>query len=200
MQSHFLNQSWLIINWTLQHIQWNSNQSTNIIFQENIFENICYPFDVFIFMSIHCFVWVDPIVLSFFSFCALCFPGSSSVHISACTTSHKQSTMSLFSSSAAHAMRFASPQGAWCSLMNSYRACAVPSHVRRNSGSASWMPWPLAIFRWECEGRQCWRACRVVGRSGELMYATAFKDKILEKLHSQGYLSPERAIKKDYCF
>ena len=39
--SHYLNQCWLIVNWTLRHnFQWNVNQNTKLIIHENAFENI----------------------------------------------------------------------------------------------------------------------------------------------------------------
>ena len=38
--SHYLNQCWNIVNWTLGNkLQWNLNQNPNIFIQENAFEN-----------------------------------------------------------------------------------------------------------------------------------------------------------------
>ena len=38
--SHYLNQCWLIVNWTLRNkIQWNLNQNTKLFIHENAFEN-----------------------------------------------------------------------------------------------------------------------------------------------------------------
>ena len=39
--SHYLNQCWVIVNWTLRSkLQWNINQNTNIFIQENASKNI----------------------------------------------------------------------------------------------------------------------------------------------------------------
>ena len=39
--SHYLNQCWNIVNWTLRNkFQWNCNRNSNIFIQENAFENI----------------------------------------------------------------------------------------------------------------------------------------------------------------
>ena len=39
--SHYLNQNWLIVNWTLRNkLQWNSNQNTKLFIHENAFENV----------------------------------------------------------------------------------------------------------------------------------------------------------------
>ena len=39
--SHYPNQRWDVINWTLRNkLQWNFNQNTNIFIQENVSENI----------------------------------------------------------------------------------------------------------------------------------------------------------------
>ena len=40
--SHYLNQCWHIVNGTLRKFQWNLNQNSHIIFQENAFENIVW--------------------------------------------------------------------------------------------------------------------------------------------------------------
>ena len=41
MPSHYLNQGWNIVNWTLKNkIQWNFNLYLNIFIQENAFENV----------------------------------------------------------------------------------------------------------------------------------------------------------------
>ena len=38
--SHFLNQCWNIVNWTIRNkLQWNFNRSSNICVQENVFES-----------------------------------------------------------------------------------------------------------------------------------------------------------------
>ena len=38
--SHYLNQCWVIVNWTLRNkLQWNFNRNYNIFIQENAFEN-----------------------------------------------------------------------------------------------------------------------------------------------------------------
>ena len=38
--SHYLNQCWLIVNWTLRNkLQWNLNQNTKLFIYENAFEN-----------------------------------------------------------------------------------------------------------------------------------------------------------------
>ena len=37
--SHYLNQCWIVVNWTLRNkFQWNLNQNSNIFIQENVFE------------------------------------------------------------------------------------------------------------------------------------------------------------------
>ena len=42
MPSHYLNQSWIIVNWILRNkSQWNSNQSTKLFIHKNAFENVC---------------------------------------------------------------------------------------------------------------------------------------------------------------
>ena len=39
--SHYLNQSWNIVNWTLGNkLQWNCNRNSNIFIEENTFENV----------------------------------------------------------------------------------------------------------------------------------------------------------------
>ena len=39
--SHYLNQWWLIVNWTLRNkLKWNSNQNTKLFINENTFENV----------------------------------------------------------------------------------------------------------------------------------------------------------------
>ena len=39
--SHYLNQCWVIVNWTLWNkVQWNFNQNTKLFIHENAFENI----------------------------------------------------------------------------------------------------------------------------------------------------------------
>ena len=39
--SHYLNQCWLIVNWTLGNkLQWNSDKNTKLFIHENAFENI----------------------------------------------------------------------------------------------------------------------------------------------------------------
>ena len=39
--SHYLNQSWIIVNLTLRNkLQWNCNQNSNIFIEENTFENV----------------------------------------------------------------------------------------------------------------------------------------------------------------
>ena len=39
--SHYLNQCWLIVNWTLRNkLQWNPNQNAKLVIQENASENI----------------------------------------------------------------------------------------------------------------------------------------------------------------
>ena len=47
-RSHYLNQSWIIINWTIGNtLQWNSNQNTKFFIQENASENIaCHYNDI----------------------------------------------------------------------------------------------------------------------------------------------------------
>ena len=43
MPSHYLNQSWYIVNWTLRNkLQWNLNRNSYIFIQENAFENIVW--------------------------------------------------------------------------------------------------------------------------------------------------------------
>ena len=40
-QSHYLNQCWNIVNWTLGNkFQWNFNRNSNIFIQENAFQNV----------------------------------------------------------------------------------------------------------------------------------------------------------------
>ena len=39
--SHYLNQCWIIVNWTLRNkLQWNLNQNSNILIQENALESV----------------------------------------------------------------------------------------------------------------------------------------------------------------
>ena len=39
--THYLNQCWRVVNWTLGNkLQWNSNRNCNIVIQENTFENV----------------------------------------------------------------------------------------------------------------------------------------------------------------
>ena len=39
--SHYLNQWWSIVNWTLRNkLQWNFNRNLNIVIHENAFENV----------------------------------------------------------------------------------------------------------------------------------------------------------------
>ena len=41
--SHYLNQCWNIVNWTLRNkLQWNFNRNSNIFIQENTFENVVW--------------------------------------------------------------------------------------------------------------------------------------------------------------
>ena len=41
--SHYLNQCWLIVNWTLRNnIQWNFNRNTKLFIHEKLFEDIVY--------------------------------------------------------------------------------------------------------------------------------------------------------------
>ena len=41
--SHYLNQCWNIVNWTLRSkLQWNSNQNTNFFLHEIAFENVAW--------------------------------------------------------------------------------------------------------------------------------------------------------------
>ena len=43
MPSHYLNQCWNIVNWTLGNkIQWNLNRNSYIFIQENTFENVVW--------------------------------------------------------------------------------------------------------------------------------------------------------------
>ena len=40
--SHYLNQCWVIVNWTLRNkLQWNFNSNTKLNIHENAFENVC---------------------------------------------------------------------------------------------------------------------------------------------------------------
>ena len=42
--SHYLNQCWCIVNYTLRNkFQWNFNRNSNIIIQEKVFEKCCLP-------------------------------------------------------------------------------------------------------------------------------------------------------------
>ena len=46
--SHYLNQCWIIVNWTLSNIfQWNLNQNTTIFIEENAFENVIWKWRPF---------------------------------------------------------------------------------------------------------------------------------------------------------
>ena len=39
--SHYLNQCWIIVNWTLRNkLQWNLNPNSNVFIQENAFESV----------------------------------------------------------------------------------------------------------------------------------------------------------------
>ena len=39
--SHYLNQCWIIVNWTLRNkLQWNLNRNSHIFIQENAFESV----------------------------------------------------------------------------------------------------------------------------------------------------------------
>ena len=41
--SHYLNQCWNVVNWTLRNnLQWNFNRNSNIFFQENAFQNVIW--------------------------------------------------------------------------------------------------------------------------------------------------------------
>ena len=41
--SHYLNQCWFIVNWTLRNRpQWNFNRNSNIFIEENAFENVVW--------------------------------------------------------------------------------------------------------------------------------------------------------------
>ena len=41
MPSHYLNQCWIIVNWTLRNkLLWNSYQNTKLFIHKNVFENI----------------------------------------------------------------------------------------------------------------------------------------------------------------
>ena len=41
--SHYLNQCWTIVNWTLGNkLQWNLNRNSYIFIQENVFENVVW--------------------------------------------------------------------------------------------------------------------------------------------------------------
>ena len=41
VSNHYLNQCWVIVNWTLRNkLQWNFNQNTNLFIHKNIAENI----------------------------------------------------------------------------------------------------------------------------------------------------------------
>ena len=41
--SHYLNQCWNFVNWTLENkLQWNFNRNSNIFIQENTFENVVW--------------------------------------------------------------------------------------------------------------------------------------------------------------
>ena len=41
--SHYLNQSWFIVNWTLRNkFQWNLNQNTKLFIHKDAFENVVY--------------------------------------------------------------------------------------------------------------------------------------------------------------
>ena len=43
MPSHYLNQCWIIVNWTLANtFQWKFNQNTTIFIEENAFENVVW--------------------------------------------------------------------------------------------------------------------------------------------------------------
>ena len=47
--SHYLNQCWNIVNWTLRNkLQWNSNQNTKIFIDENPFENVVWEMTSFL--------------------------------------------------------------------------------------------------------------------------------------------------------
>ena len=54
--SHYLNQCWLIVNWTLRNkLQWNSNQNTILFIHANEFENVVYEMAAILFRR----RWVD---------------------------------------------------------------------------------------------------------------------------------------------
>ena len=43
MPSHYLNQCWDIVNWTLKNkLQWNLNQNTKLFIRENALENVIW--------------------------------------------------------------------------------------------------------------------------------------------------------------
>ena len=43
VSSHYLNECWNIVNWTLGNkLQWNFNQNSYIFIQENVFENVVW--------------------------------------------------------------------------------------------------------------------------------------------------------------
>ena len=57
MPSHYLNQCWDIVNWTLRNeLQWNFNQNSYIFIQENAFENVVWK-TVAILSRPQCVIW-----------------------------------------------------------------------------------------------------------------------------------------------
>ena len=48
--SHYLNQCWHIVNWTLRNkLQWNSNQNTKLFIHENAFQNVIWEMAAILF-------------------------------------------------------------------------------------------------------------------------------------------------------
>ena len=67
--SHYLNQPWNIVNWTiLSKLQWNLNRNFNIFIQENAFDNVAWKM-VAILSRPQCVKWTELDTLSDWSHC-----------------------------------------------------------------------------------------------------------------------------------
>ena len=69
--SHYLNQCWHIVNWTIGNkFQWNFNRNSNIFIQENAFENVlCQNGTSLTFLKIW---FLSDLKLRFPDFCQVC--------------------------------------------------------------------------------------------------------------------------------
>ena len=73
--SHYLNQCWNIVNWTLRNkLQWDCNQNSHISIQENAFENVIWKMAPILSQPMHTDVNRGHIINS--ETCLICMSGS----------------------------------------------------------------------------------------------------------------------------